>query len=508
MSLICWLPLNQQIGSVSEIINKGSGTGVITPSNVTCAMNNKIGSGMSFNANNSYISIVDKDVNAAINGGSSPFSVSMWIWNEGNGSSTSLRAVYLGDYSLTGYGNYAFNIEKTADGLPRFYWGGNPDWSVPNSTIPANTWSHLVFCYDGTNIYCYLNGVLKGTKTQTLNVKNKSSSGAYYIGRDGRTGDTAFGGEMFDFRIYNHCLSKKEIKDLYKCLIIHYPFNFEDKLEGDGTYSSETLNEFKPDNISGYTLHNIKIDNDGGNTGIGTACAKFNGSSSYVEELVPGWLEEYTFSCWVRFDNTGNYHVIDCRKFNSSNQELAGFQPIYAGLTYQYGIQFYSNNGGSLNVGLSACGWSSADVGKWFHIVGTLSTTGCSVYLNGIKIGTSSGPKTNPTASAWQVSFPLRLGTRGTSANWFNGAIADFKVFASILSDDDVANLYKNRAIIDKIGNLYANSFQENSTATYVVLPTKKSSVIPKSFEEGSSILTITKSDKKIKANNLYEYIV
>ena len=66
----------------------------------------------------------------------------------------------------------------------------------------------------------------------------------------------------------------------------------------------------------------------------------------------------------------------------------------------------------------------------------------------------------------------------------------------------------KNRAIIDKIGNLYANSFQENSTATYVVLPTKKSSVIPKSFEEGSSILTITKSDKKIKANNLYEYIV
>jgi hypothetical protein len=50
----------------------------------------------------------------------------------------------------------------------------------------------------------------------------------YYLGRDSRTGTTAFNGRLNDFRIYDHALSEKEVKEIAKGLILHY------KLDNNG----------------------------------------------------------------------------------------------------------------------------------------------------------------------------------------------------------------------------------------------------------------------------------
>jgi hypothetical protein len=51
------------------------------------------------------------------------------------------------------------------------------------------------------------------------------TSDEYYLGNDGRsdTTSTSFKGYLNDFRIYDHCLSQKEIDDIYHTLILHYP---------------------------------------------------------------------------------------------------------------------------------------------------------------------------------------------------------------------------------------------------------------------------------------------
>lgn len=83
----------------------------------------------------------------------------------------------------------------------------------------------MAITYDGINhLCCYLNGELKETYTVTLGAKAKTS-GSYYLGRDSRTGTTAFNGRMNDFRIYNNCLSVLEVKEIAQGLVMHYKLN-------------------------------------------------------------------------------------------------------------------------------------------------------------------------------------------------------------------------------------------------------------------------------------------
>nr|DAH86150.1 MAG TPA: Concanavalin A-like lectin/glucanase superfamily protein [Bacteriophage sp.] len=78
-------------------------------------------------------------------------------------------------------------------------------------------WHHVGLTYDGDNVYSYIDGKLKYTN---------SGLGGYLIDRFW-IGETAnIVGAMNDLRIYDNILSKSEIKEISKGLVLHY--NFED----------------------------------------------------------------------------------------------------------------------------------------------------------------------------------------------------------------------------------------------------------------------------------------
>lgn len=97
-----------------------------------------------------------------------------------------------------------------------------------NYTFATNTWYHIASTYDGNTLKLYLNGNEIGTKayvsTQTAGMNNlgigcRSTNAA---------GTSATGGaskRMNDVRIYNHCLSQMEIKEISKGLVLHYPLS-------------------------------------------------------------------------------------------------------------------------------------------------------------------------------------------------------------------------------------------------------------------------------------------
>ena len=208
MSLKVWLPLNGNLN------NQGLSNINVTNENATVSTSGKIGSCYEFNGSTSRITINYLD---AFKGGSNPFTYCCWIYDNDN----SARSIYFGDYGTTGA--IGINIEKNASNKVRFYWNGSPD-KVFNAIIPNQQWVHVAITYDGKILKCYLNSILQDSLTQTLSIKNKTS-GFYGIGRDNRSDTTAFKGKMNDFRLYDHELSIRQIKEIYKSLICHFPLD-------------------------------------------------------------------------------------------------------------------------------------------------------------------------------------------------------------------------------------------------------------------------------------------
>lgn len=107
----------------------------------------------------------------------------------------------------------------------RFYWGGTPDRGIASAIITYNTWIHVAFVYTGTRLYTYIDGVFKDEVAVVLGTANNPM---LRLGRDQRTGATAFSGSLNDIRIYDEALGVAEIKEISRALVLHYDFNDPD----------------------------------------------------------------------------------------------------------------------------------------------------------------------------------------------------------------------------------------------------------------------------------------
>lgn len=208
MALRVWLPLD------GDLRNLGCSNVTVTNNGATVNANGKIGSCYAFNGSTGYIALSGHDIFKIFTGGAQQFSVTVWVFH-----ADATRAILFGDYSTAG--GIGFNIELSTGHAVRFYWNGSPDTYPSNATIAASTWSHIALTYDGTKIQSYINGIAKGSWAGTLAVKNKTS-GEFRLGRDNRSDSTAFNGRMNDFRIYDHCLSAAEVKEISQGLVLHY----------------------------------------------------------------------------------------------------------------------------------------------------------------------------------------------------------------------------------------------------------------------------------------------
>jgi len=96
------------------------------------------------------------------------------------------------------------------------------NWGVETASGAFNNWTlnysynryyHIVQVYDGTKIYTYCDGVLKGSANATGLLKQNTNR--VYISRYNNGGDYFFDGTLDDFRIYNRALTQQEITALF-----------------------------------------------------------------------------------------------------------------------------------------------------------------------------------------------------------------------------------------------------------------------------------------------------
>ena len=206
MSLQVWLPLN------GDLRNQGlSDVQVTTPTAATFDNAGKIGKCLLYN---DKISIPATQVASIFN--NEHMSIAFWYNN--NGGSTSSHAICgfqgnsEGDSGASRIYDF-FQYSSKND----FHWSMDTlGVGVLNGVIPDNTWTHICVIYNSGNLKIYINGILKHDSSGHSSAYTFNKS--YYI-------NFGYGQKLNDFRIYDHALSLREVKELAKGLILHYPLN-------------------------------------------------------------------------------------------------------------------------------------------------------------------------------------------------------------------------------------------------------------------------------------------
>ena len=295
MSLQVWLPLD------GDLKNQGLTDVEVTNHSATIDNNGKIGKCYNFNGS----SYIDTGYKESI--GTGDFSISAWIYITQTSGKTyqciignkSTGAVSVG-FAIYWNQNQKKFLWSTADGS-----AATEIWSTDTfDTIIYNSWHHIVMCRnnnDSRKGYFYLDGVRKEiasipairniTSTTSIKIGSVTPSAAAYY----------FTGKINDVRIYDHCLSIKEVKELAKGLVLHYK-----------------LNKPMPNLLSKY------VSPGQANPGVTTTAGRTNYLGNYsiqipaaenadtyfrlflTKQLIQN--NKYTFSCYVSGLKEGTYY--------------------------------------------------------------------------------------------------------------------------------------------------------------------------------------------------------
>jgi hypothetical protein len=94
--------------------------------------------------------------------------------------------------------NPAFYIDTSS---PHMYWNGDYDWAT---ALSNNTWYLLYWQRSGSNVTCYVNGVLDAT---TNVIADSFGNQAWIIGNQAVDSNRPFGGDIAEQGFYNSALS-------------------------------------------------------------------------------------------------------------------------------------------------------------------------------------------------------------------------------------------------------------------------------------------------------------
>lgn len=239
MSLQMWLPLN------GDLHNQGLSNFNIVTNNVTFVNTGKIGQCASFNGSNSYIYI--NNINLGNN-----WSYGCWINTPASDSRGWEIVIILNNTGSDADSQLAFWVHQKEN---RFETLANTQY---NSTISYaayyGTWHHFFATFNGNVLTTYIDGIIVNTKTITAAqyTGTNLTIGARCTGANGSSFGNYFQGQLNDVRIYDHCLSNKEVEEIAKGLVLHY------KLDGASCPNQNLLKliprDYSPTSYNSYKL--------------------------------------------------------------------------------------------------------------------------------------------------------------------------------------------------------------------------------------------------------------
>lgn len=212
MSLLVWLPLN------GDLRNSGlAGDITVTNSGATVNAAGKIGKCYQFGTAASGISLSVDDLQSC-----SEVSVAFWIkiisWN------TAWATFFQAGKNSHAWTDYIFGFLRNSSSPQIAFVIGNGSSTTTTycstGELELNTWYHIAGTFSSGQLRLYVNGDLVKEYSSTLEINSSVITKVTL----GRANSTAYQSNclMNDFRIYDHALSDREVKELAKGLVAHW----------------------------------------------------------------------------------------------------------------------------------------------------------------------------------------------------------------------------------------------------------------------------------------------
>ena len=154
-------------------------------------------------------------------------SVAFWInitaWN------TSWDTFFQAGLGSTPWNNYIFGILRNQGDYLCFTISNGSSTSsggYASSNLTIGQWMHLTFTYSNKKCKIYINGALDKEYSTSI-APNFAGITHIAIGRSANGSNYQSKCKLNDFRIYDHCLSPMEVKQISQGLVLHYPLNRE-----------------------------------------------------------------------------------------------------------------------------------------------------------------------------------------------------------------------------------------------------------------------------------------
>lgn len=318
MALQVWLPLN------GNLDNQGLDDVTIVANNSSYQNDGKIGKCLRLGYTNSFTipSMV----------GAKQMTIAYWCRVNTATETNWLDPIHF--YSTDGNETYVSRHEFFSNCENTGFWYKGGAIYIYSSPIVIGEWNHFAFTFNYTTgeASFYLNGSLFQTKTDL-------DTTHYITGINFRLGENGLDVSENDVRIYDHALSPREVAEIAKGLVLHYPLN-RDGFGNDNFYSATGIGPCGAGITSytndGYEHHSVwnkggtaRAQNLGfnGKTGPWTVsfdvkasvncsisvdvCDKAYATSAYGNDLVANkWTHKsYTITTATnQYNTSGNYN--------------------------------------------------------------------------------------------------------------------------------------------------------------------------------------------------------
>lgn len=460
MSLVAWYPLNGN----SKNYGAWGSTLQPTESSVVYIDSGKIGKAM----HTGSLTLSQSQMESWIG---NTVSIAMWIYVKNDGSFSvgtpffgygNMTAPYNRKFSMFHYPNKNdFHCSWQNDSSDETYWG-----CTYSNFFPTDTWTHICLVQDGKNnkVYVYKNGDLY-SESNVSGLSSMNITKSY-----GAPLRNSINYQLTnDIRIYNHALSKKEVKEIYKTILVDFDF--------DTTTNNNIIND-----NSGYgnNATAVSMVNRGIGSNIGEKAAVFDGANSYLE--FPSFkysflTSDFTIEFCINPAESGTRDVIfgDYGLGDYSKKEIAAFNiERNSGSYTDNRIRIYANSGGydksSTNCILPANTWTHV------ALVYSRSAKTMKIYKNGSLVDTITSIDITSDKLVGS-SYKWRIGGDSRASNVrFNGKMSLFRIYGTALNDNSVLESYKTRIQVGRNGSLFTHKLNEDGIRKNVIFDHKMNS--------------------------------
>ena len=209
MALVAWYPLN------GDLKNRGLEDYDIVDKEVVYE-EGKIGKTIAFNKN--FLKVDGCPIKNNI------YSISLWF----KITQTNIMQTLVCSRTQIGFGLSIFIMNSNKLRIDASILATNQQW-VTDYICKIDKWTHLILTNNNGDLSLYIDGKLYANKTVTVgigNLGNYMSIGASSEDNSKIGNNNYLYGNINDLRIYDHILSKAEIKEIYKTPILKYSFDY------------------------------------------------------------------------------------------------------------------------------------------------------------------------------------------------------------------------------------------------------------------------------------------